>query len=105
VGTISEGIEEGKSPLGRACPRCGGALRFSEGIYKRYYLACTGSGCWYRKSLMVMVADATDLAHLIGIRYGKCGQQVRGRRSGGGVFLGCANYPECCWTKSLESLL
>jgi hypothetical protein len=102
-GTISERIEEGKSPLGRPCPRCGGALWLSEGGYGRHYLACTASGCGYRKSLTV--ADATDLARLMGIRCGKCGQQVRGRSSGGGVFLGCANYPECRWTKSLESLL
>lgn len=101
--TIHEKVAAGKSPLGKPCPRCGGAMWLSEGHFGRHYLACTAEACGYRKFLTP--SDATELAQLMGVCCGACGQQVRGRSSAGGVFLGCTNYPRCKWTKSLELLL
>jgi ssDNA-binding Zn-finger/Zn-ribbon topoisomerase 1 len=49
--------------------------------------------------------DATNLARLMGITCSYCGGQVRGRKGYMGVFLGCANYPDCRWTKDLAEIV
>ncbi len=97
---VEDRVAQGKSPIGRPCPRCRGALWLNSGRYGSY-MVCTGAGCGYTKA--ITPSDATDLAQLMGIKCSKCGGQVRGRKAYDGVFLGCVNYPTCRWTKSLDS--
>jgi hypothetical protein len=100
--TLEDRLAEGKSPVGMPCPRCGGALWPGTGRWG-VALLCTSSGCGYTKS--ITPSDATELARFMNICCGACGQQVIGRRSFRGTFLGCVNYPTCTWTRSLESLV
>jgi hypothetical protein len=100
--TITEKFEQGKSPIGYPCPRCGGPLWPNPGRYG-VMLRCTTPTCGFTKSMTAN--DATTLARIMEIRCDAYGQQVRGRKSYNGIFLACSNYPECRWTKAIESLV
>ncbi len=99
---VEDRLAEGKGPVGIPCPRCGGALWPSTGRWG-VALLCTSGGCGYTKS--ITAADATELARFMNIQCGACGQQVKGRKSYNGVFLGCVNYPACTWTRAIEALV
>lgn len=100
-GTISEKIESGKGPIGLPCPQCKGLMWLEIGRYG-VYLGCT-SHCGFTRKLMPN--DATELARVMGKTCERCGGQVIGKRSYGGVFLACCNYPECKWTMPIENLV
>jgi len=98
--TIEEKIEKGRGPVGLPCPQCAQALWPRLGKYGPY-LACIS--CRYTKR--ITEKDATDLARVSGLVCPDCGGQVKGKKGYKGVFLGCHNYPECNWTRSLENLV
>lgn len=104
---IEEKCEQGNSPIGNRCRQCGrGSLWLQQGRYGAY-LACTTPGCGYTKP--ITVHDATALAQLMRLKCDRsnCGGQIQGRkrRTDGGVFLGCTNYPKCDRTYRLEDLI
>jgi hypothetical protein len=101
-GTIEERINEGKSPIGTTCPRCGGMLWIQSGRIG-HYLACTTNGCGYTKAMTL--GDANQLLRFMGVRCGDCGAQVAARKGFKGLFVGCMRHPDCRWTKPLEALV
>jgi len=103
LATPEAALAAGKSPVGMPCPLCANPLWLAEGKYGAH-LACTAMTCGYTKR--VTPADATNLARLIGLTCPRCAGQAVGRGSAaGGVFIGCANYPTCRWTRSLDELV
>lgn len=101
-GTLEGRIEGGEGIVGWPCPQCGNPLWPNTGKHGAY-LACTGNECGYTKR--ITPSDATNLARLMGIVCDRCGGQAIGRKKDTYVFLGCANYPECRWTKPIENLI
>ena len=102
--TVEQRLEQGKSPVGRPCPRCGGLLwprksKYGDGVR----LACLSSGCDYTKPMTVQ--DATSWARINKIICLQCGGQARGRKGPTGLFLGCSNYPRCRWTMPIEKTI
>jgi hypothetical protein len=101
--TPESALAAGKSPVGMPCPLCASPLWLAEGKYGAH-LACTATTCGYTKR--VTAADATNLTRLMGLTCPRCAGQAIGRGSAaGGVFIGCANYPTCRWTRSLDELV
>jgi ssDNA-binding Zn-finger/Zn-ribbon topoisomerase 1 len=105
--TLTERSEADKSPIGNRCLKCGNSTLWLQSGRYGAYLACTVQGCGYTKP--IRVREATELARFMGLKCDRagCGGQIEGRkrRSDGGIFLGCTNYPRCDRTYRLEDLI
>jgi len=101
LGTLEQKIE-GRHELVGLCPQCGNPLWPKIGRYGAY-LACTGGACGFTKRMTA--SDATTLARVMGLVCEYCGGQAIGRKKDLSIFLGCVNYPECRWTKSIDDLI
>lgn len=88
--------------LDMPCPQCRAPLWLTTGRFGAFF-KCTGSNCGHTQKITAKAA--TEIARMMGIHCERCDGQVIGRRAGGGVFLGCTNYPACGWTRSLSDLV
>jgi hypothetical protein len=94
-------LASGKKPSeGIACSKCNGKMWYDFDEYNRVRMKCTGCG-WTRR---FSGEDATYYALFMGKTCEKCGGQLVGKDRGTGVFLGCADFPDCKWTLSAEKL-
>jgi hypothetical protein len=93
---------QGKSPLGRACSKCGAQLWVSD-QYRRAVLKCTNSTCGY--STVFTPALATQFADLMRVSCPECGGQMEGKQGRDGVYLRCMNQPKCKGRKRLKDLI
>jgi hypothetical protein len=89
-----------KTSEGIACSKCNGKMWYNFDEYNRLRMKCTSCG-WTR---YFSREDATYYALFMGKTCEKCGGQLVGKDRGTGVFLGCADYPDCKWTLSAEKL-
>lgn len=86
-GAGGRGKERKESPLGRWCPRCGQPLWLSDGMDGPVKLACPSATCGFRAALTP--EDATQAAHVFGMRCPRCEGQLVGARGGWGIYLRC----------------
>lgn len=99
--TLNEKLEEGQSPVGLPCERCGQPMWPDTGPYGAY-MTCA-AGCGFKRRLDI--EDATALARMMDVMCEACGSQIVGRKSHKGVLLGCVRYPACGWMKAIEQVI
>ena len=79
---------EKEEELDRACPKCGGALRFKNGRFGRFIACQNYPDCRYTEAVTLGIPCPVD---------GCGGDIVEKRTRRGKIFYGCSNYPKCTY--------
>lgn len=81
----------------KKCPECGGTLQKIWAKNKYFYGCANYPDCKYTAPLQELTYNKDDYAE--GFDWDqkcpKCGGEMKVRQSRYGIFLGCANYPDC----------
>jgi len=90
------------SEFQEACPLCGGQLRERKGKFGPFLGCSNFPQCRYARDLGVSKDNPADDPQTEGKDIcPECGSLLRQRKGKFGSFMGCANYPQCRFTRPI----